>query len=169
MRLVSSKSDEEFRRKQARDNLDWPLRDLTANLMRIARGAGRPNLLSRQLDACLDALRTYLKEHGSLPPAHTIQDILDPDAAYRGHRPWIAEERGSEIESDHELALREIRRGALQSVASMLLGQQPQFSSGENAIHEGIRRWDEVRAKRRALYRKRNGKPKRKDKPEIIL
>jgi hypothetical protein len=155
MRIVSSKSDEEWRRKETSDNLIGPLRDLTANLLRITRGAGNPNLLVRQMDECLNALAAYAKEHGSLPPPPAIQEILDPDATYRAERGLTREE------TEREMALRQIRRGALQAVAAMLLGHHMQYSGGERSIYDGIHAMDEFTAKQRALYKKGSRRPEK--------
>ena len=42
MRLVSDQSEADMRRRETREALVWPLRDLTANLLRITKGAGKP-------------------------------------------------------------------------------------------------------------------------------
>jgi hypothetical protein len=42
MRIVSENSEADFARNTAMAKVDWALRDLTANLMRVTRGAGRP-------------------------------------------------------------------------------------------------------------------------------
>jgi hypothetical protein len=83
MRVVSSQSEEKVRRKRARDDLVWPLRSLTANLLRIIRGSGKPHLLMKQMDACLNALGAFVEAHGSAPSAHEISKILDPDETFR--------------------------------------------------------------------------------------
>jgi hypothetical protein len=180
MRLVSNQSEDEVRFKKARDQLTWPLRDLTANLLRIARGAGRPEALKQQLEACLDVLVAFEQAHG-IASAHVIRhEILDPDEAWRAARPRVEEGRQypnyADEEAERDDALRTIRRGSLQAVASMLLNQQPQYSTGENEMYDGISRLERVRAARRARYRKISRavldqklkvlkKSKKKDKP----
>jgi hypothetical protein len=162
MRVVSSQSEEKVRRKRARDDLVWPLRSLTANLLRIIRGSGKPHLLMKQMDACLNALGAFVEAHGSAPSAHEISKILDPDETFRRHRPWIEETKrarrtdddtGEESRAD---ALRLIRRGALQAAASMLLNQLPQFSTGENDMYEGIFQLEKIKVAKRAKYRGRS-------------
>ena len=83
VRLVSNQSDDDMRRREARDALVWPLRELTANLLRIANGAGKPVALMKQLRACHEALRAYAEAHSNaLPSDYDIQQILDCDLAW---------------------------------------------------------------------------------------
>jgi hypothetical protein len=51
VRIVSDQSEEDMRRRDTRGGLVWPLRELTANLLRIANGAGKAVELMRQLRA----------------------------------------------------------------------------------------------------------------------
>jgi hypothetical protein len=160
VRIVSSQSDDDIRRKRAREELVWPLRELTANLLRVAKGGGKPHYLPKQLNECLKAFGAYAEVHGTLPPAHEIFEILDPDNAFRDARPWVDENRkamgeiadGDTGETEREIAIGRIRRGALQAVASMLLDQLPQISMGEHDIYEGIRQLEDARAKNNAYY-----------------
>jgi hypothetical protein len=158
MRVVSSQSEADIRRKETRDDLRWALRELTANLLRIANRAGRPVVLMQQTAGCVAAFQAYVDAHGALPPSHEVHDMLYCGLAFREYRPWI-EERRAEMEEvlgpldDSELkrdeAMKLIRRGALQVVASMLLNQLPQQSRGESDIYAGIRELEEARANRR--------------------
>lgn len=161
IRVVSEQSDADIQRSRTREALAWPLRRLTANIMRIAKQGGRPVELLLQMEACCKALREYADAHGCLPDAQLIQDILDCDLAWREHRPWI-EERKAEVANlddngdsgfyEREEAMRMIRRGALQAVASMLVDQLPQQRMGENDIHSGIRLMETAQAKSRAYF-----------------
>jgi hypothetical protein len=160
VRIVSSQSDDEIRRKRAHDDLVWPLRELTANLLRAAKGGGKPHHLPKQLTACLKAFADCAEAHGALPAAHEIFEILDPDKAFHDARPWIDESRkatrkiaeGETGQTEREIAIGRIRRGALQAAASMLLDQLPQLRMGEQDIYEGIRLLGDARAKNAAYY-----------------
>jgi hypothetical protein len=57
MRVVSAQSEADIRRRKAREALTWPLRELTANLLRIAKRGGRPSDLFNQMAACSAARR----------------------------------------------------------------------------------------------------------------
>jgi hypothetical protein len=159
MRLVSDQSAADLRRRETREALVWPLRELTANLLRIAKRGGRPVSLVKQMSDCLGALKEYADAHGALPSEQEIHDILDCDLAWEHHRPWIKERRKEMVEAfgrveddstERERAMKLVRKGALQAVASMLLGQIPQVSRGESDIYEGMRLIKEANAKARA-------------------
>lgn len=59
MRLGSEQSEAEIALRQASSELTTHPRALTANLMRISRGAGAPRQLAEQMTACFDALAAY--------------------------------------------------------------------------------------------------------------
>jgi hypothetical protein len=174
VRVVSSQSEADILRKRAADELVWPLRELTANLLRAAKGGGKPHELAHQLSRCLKAFAAYADAHGTVPPGPEIFDILDPEKAFHDARPWIDENRetmrqitdGATGEADREMAIELIRRGALQAVASMLLDQLPQIRMGEREIHEGIRLWQKAAAKSRAYYLGPKRKPAKRKKSE---
>jgi hypothetical protein len=153
VRLVSSRSGEEIRRLKARNRVALPLRQLAANLMRVANGAGKPTAIVRQLSDCLVALREYCEAHQAAPTSEEFYEILRHESVWREHRPWIEQRRqdareldpGDTSEDEREEAMQEIRRGALQMVAAMLLNQTPQRSSGEHRIAMAIRNIEEIR------------------------
>jgi hypothetical protein len=160
MCLVSEQSTGDLRRHETREALLWPLRELAANLLRIAKRGGRPVYLVKQMSDCLVVLKEYADAHGALPSEQEIHDILDCDLAWEQYRPWIKERREEIAEpfgridddnrSEREHAMRLIRKGALQVTASMLLDQGPQVSMGETDISAGMRLLQEARAKARA-------------------
>lgn len=161
IRVVSSQSEQEVKRREALAALKWPLREVAANLMRIAKGGGRPEALLQQFEDCSKALRGYAEEHGLLPDARQVQQILDCDIALDEFRPWVRQQQSDVAglhrdadtgEDDRGEAMGLIRRGALQCVASMLLDQLSQQRMGEKDIGAGIRLLGEARLKK-------NGKP----------
>jgi hypothetical protein len=164
MRIVSNQSEEDMRRRETHEALVWPLRELTANLLRITNGAGKPLEFMRQLRACHEALRLYAEAHtNALPGDYEIQQILDCDRAW--HQ-MAAEERRAEMaalntrddgEIEREMALGLVRKGVLQIVASRLLQQIPQEARGEHDWHSGIHMLEEANDKRRK-YRAKNKK-----------
>jgi hypothetical protein len=77
MEVVSQNSDAEIAKNRAREGLRWPLRELTANLMRVARGAGNPNYIPEQLGALLDSYRAYYAAFGCGPSAFELQKALE--------------------------------------------------------------------------------------------
>src|SRR3546814_13366230 len=67
MEVVSSNSDAEIARNDALQGLRWRLRELAANLMRIARGAGQPHGVGEQVYAVLEGYRAYHAAAGYYP------------------------------------------------------------------------------------------------------
>jgi hypothetical protein len=150
---VSEQSEEEIRRRRAREALVFPLRELAANILRIAKQGGRPHDLPRQLEACHNAIREYAEAHGTLPPAQEVQDILDGDRAFEDQRPHLKKYRAENGPRDEEIAMALIRRGALQVTASLLLDQPMQVGMGEKEIEAGIRLREEWKDRRRRIFR----------------
>ena len=52
-------STADLRRRETGEALLWPLRELAANLLRMAKRGGRPVYLVRQMSDCLAALKEY--------------------------------------------------------------------------------------------------------------
>jgi len=161
MRVVSCQSEAEIRRRKTREELAWPLRDLTANLLRITRGGGKPHLLAKQFKSCLNVFAAYADAHQALPSAELIFGILNPDETFLANRPWIEDMRAAARkitndedvgQTEREQAMQRIRGGALQAAAAMLLDQLTQKSAGEKTIYEGIRLLDKARATSAAYY-----------------
>jgi hypothetical protein len=76
-KIVASTTDEERAEHRARQDLDYPLRELAANLLRVVRGAGKPYALSRQMSDVLDGFATYREAVGHWPPSEAITQILE--------------------------------------------------------------------------------------------
>jgi hypothetical protein len=175
MRVVSEQSAADIRRRKTREALTWPLRELTANLLRIANGAGRPLNLAKQLAACSAAFQAYVEAHNALPSEQEIHDILDCDLSWEQYRriqkrraemKEILGEDYDEGTSERDRAERLIRKGALQVAASKLLSQIPQAASGEHDIYEGIRLMEVARAKSQA---RRSGKKELRETLDKLL
>lgn len=153
MRLVSEQSEAEVGRHRALDQLTPALRHLTANLMRISRGAGHPHRLAEEMAACLGAMLAYEDAVGHGPATEEIQGILDPDEAQKEFRPWAGgtDADRARWEADGSLgiedAIRDIRRASLQMTASMLVDQLTHMNKGRWDISEGVQRLEKAREK----------------------
>ncbi len=146
-------SPKEVRQELARDQLDYALRELTANLLRIVRGAGMPHRIGVDLGALRQAVHEYKRAHGDWPSPKVLVEILRFEsgiAELQGRRSQAEidamEERGLFDRMDAEY---EICRGALQIVASDLLGQRIQKIAGQKELYEGIRNLQAARERRR--------------------
>jgi hypothetical protein len=111
--------------------LNNALIDLAANLIRVVRGAGKSYQVGRDMAAGVRAYERYHQAYGHWPPSWEVSGILRLERA----------------EYDDDRATYTICRGALQIVASALLGQRPQRAAGETEVAEGIRYWEAARAR----------------------
>lgn len=131
MRLVSEQSEAEVARHRALEHLTPALRHLTANLMRITRGAGHPYRLVEEMVACLQAMQDYRDAVGYGPSTEEVQAALHLD---KPADDFTEEEMNRRYDSgawDREQALVEIRRASLAMTAAMLVNQQLQISKAE--------------------------------------
>lgn len=172
-------------REFAENAFSWAVRDCAANILRIIRGAGRPEDLLSQMAKVIHAADKFHGSHGHLPVDVIANDLRLKDALAR----WDDLKReGRILEEDinrwmrdgtfeREAAEHRMYRGALQSVASDLICQATQQRSGESEFHEGFRRLEELREERRRLDREavqiartaeRRPKRSRKKPPRLL-
>ncbi len=140
LRLVSAKSDEELAAEEARRELRETLRSFTANLLRIMRGAGKPDEVAAQCVDLLDSFERYRAAHRRMPDAAELIDALGLPRRRLFRRALSADMRRI---FDGE---QKVLRGALQVAASQLLGQSAQEAAGESEVREGARETVEGRA-----------------------
>lgn len=143
LRLVAENTEVDKARRWATDQVSWALRDMTANLLRIVRGAGKPYEIVRQTDELVQALVAYQRAVGHWPPSHELADILSIDR----NEEWRSQLKSSELSRLY--AEERIVRGALQKAASRLIGQTTQERAGESEIYDGLRDLDAARAEHR--------------------
>src|SRR3546814_3890817 len=131
MDVVSSNSDAEIARNDALQGLRWRLRELAANLMRIARGGGKPHGVGEQVYAVLEGYRAYHAAAGYYPGNDEIADavsIAHPEGYLSGL---------NDLSVDEVRAEQQIVRGALQVAASRLMGPRTQETTGGHDMIEG--------------------------------
>lgn len=120
------------------DQLHWRLRDLAANMMRVARGAGKPYEIGKQCVSVIDAMQSYRNLAGFYPSSGELSEMLNLRQFERDHGL-----RGSE--SAWYMAEQKMVRGALQMAASTLLGQNTQHAAGSTELFEGFEVIEEIR------------------------
>lgn len=166
MKIVSSTSDADVAERRARQALEWPLREATANILRVSRGSGRPAAVASLMLRAVEAFSAYRDATGTYPASHTIAEILAVSKtasleAWRASFPtgtddsdferWMAD--GS---FDREGAVDDIIRAALQISASRLLKQRTQETCGGHDLFEAVRELESIKEKlRRATYKPR--------------
>ncbi|MFC4293561.1 hypothetical protein ACFO0A_00655 [Novosphingobium tardum] len=138
MRLVVENSDEDVEAQYALDDLTWNLRELTANLLRVTRGAGRPEVIGQQSASVVDGFQRYFDAKGHWPVGFDLAAVLDLNRTYS--------EEQLASRGDLQYAERDIVRAALQIAASDLLGQRTQATRGHSDMAEAIRSRDDALA-----------------------
>jgi hypothetical protein len=145
--MVSENSKADLARQRASDQVEWKLRELTANLLRITRGAGKPCEIMQQMVDLTEAMRRYQAATGLWPTDEFVRALnVSYDLETMQH--WRDEDRHREYAKDH------IIRGALQIVASRLVDQKTQEAAGRSEMHDGIRSLEDLRSEaRKAITR----------------
>ncbi len=114
-----SNHDTNADRERVTNALSWSLRDLTSNLIRITRGAGKSHEIGNQLVSVIRVMNEYKSIFGYWPASHEIDRML----------------RLAPTQQHYSII-----RGALQVTASTLVDQNTQRFAGESEMHEGIER-----------------------------
>lgn len=151
LRVVSSQSSDQLERRKADVEISPPFRTLAANLIRVVRGAGRPEALGDQMVACLQALGRYREANGAYPKPTVLRLALDYEEADfdRGHWAQVQDEEALKWLSmsgqpEKLEAERKLLRGALQVVASRLVGQHTQEIIGDHELYSGVHEMKEA-------------------------
>lgn len=136
MRLVSCQTDAERDREQALREAIEMAAIAFANIMRVARGAGKPHRLVHDAVDMVGAFNAYFELAGHYPGEHVAYEIRHLLWARSCDREW----------SD---GIDEMSRGALQVVASRLIGQLTQETRGEHELISGLTVIEKIRAANR--------------------
>jgi hypothetical protein len=143
LKLVSERSIAEMRQQASTRELKAALIGLTANLIRIVRGAGAPDRLLEQVRNFAEAYASFVDVHGRDAHPHLFNELLP-----FGHP--------EELPEDDDYAMRvlsdyEICQSALQVVASSLLQQRPQLDKAWSDLHRLLDTREERRARRKKV------------------
>ncbi|RWM94615.1 MAG: hypothetical protein EOR86_15575 [Mesorhizobium sp.] len=131
LRLAVENSQTELDRKWAKGEIEWPLRDLASNIIRVVRGAGKSYEIVGQCVAVIKAYQQYRETIGCLPDSWEIDRILSIQPAGAD-----GEQYGERWEREH--ARETIVRGSLQIAASRLAGQNTQEQRGRSEMMSGV-------------------------------
>lgn len=124
------------------------LRLLTANLMRVTRGAGQPRAIPEQTAVLAAAFAAYKAACGADMNEADLAEALKLDA--------LPDDDFDEIWPDWDHAVREMVKGALQVAAAELLAQQAQAAAGRRELFDGYRHIEKLHARQlRRLMRNR--------------
>jgi hypothetical protein len=153
--------DRERQREWAKDEFAAALRELAANMLRVVRGAGKGYELLLQMKAVIDSAVKYRDLHDYWPSSDLISNVLMLEdemetTLERGRGGtlgqvhidrWLEDGTFDEMSAEHTLY-----RGVLQIIASRLIGQNTQERAGDSEFHEGLRRLEDIREKRRRKF-----------------
>jgi hypothetical protein len=143
MRIVARTSEKDLAMRRASDGISSEVTELTANLVRVARGAGRPEDIERQLRDLLHWIDEFRNAAGHGPWPEIFADAF----RQAWDRARVAPD-DDDVTTFHS-AERSVVRGALQMFASRLLGQNTQIQTGHNEMFDGIRKIERLREKSR--------------------
>ncbi|WP_128925756.1 hypothetical protein [Bradyrhizobium guangxiense] len=162
---VQAHEEQVRRREWAKGDISWAVRECAANLLRIVRGAGKPHELLLQMKKVIDSAVKFQEVHGYWP-----DDVIAAELHLDDERQEILERcrAGNLSQADidrwrNDGTLDEMSAeyitfcGALQVIASRMIGQKTQESAGDSEFHRGLRELEEVREgrRRRALQEMR--------------
>lgn len=122
------------------------LRELTANLMRIARGTGRPELVLEQALTLVGLFEAHRQIAGDDMPAADVADALR-----------LAEipEDEEAVWGDWDRAVRAMVQGSLQVAAAELMAQHAQAAAGRKELFAGYRNIEKLHSRQlRRLIRR---------------
>jgi hypothetical protein len=124
-------STETDARRQVLNEVGSALRRLTANLIDIVRGAGKPLELGRDVDAFTAALDGFERVVGEHPKAWELADMLRVPLEPEDHP--TSEEEMAERYAHHAI----LQRSLLLAVAR-LLGQEAEAAAAYDGLHEAL-------------------------------
>jgi len=148
IRIIASNSEAELGARLALGDLSFNLRELAANMLRVVRGAGRPENLGRQMAEVVALYARYRDQAGAYPSNYDIHQAIS-----------LRSEGNARKHTDKwSHAIDDIVQGSLQIAASQLLGQSTQEAAGESELMEGVARIEAIREANRleALERRRS-------------
>ncbi|HLY05513.1 MAG TPA: hypothetical protein VKR31_07185 [Rhizomicrobium sp.] len=152
IKIVSEQSALEIARHRAAEDAAAEIRHLTANLLRMTAGAGRPEDLFREILTCADRVEACVKLRMSAAD-------LPLDLAYDGlrlfragssedHKRWAADGTAAGAHANHTIIIE-----ALRVVAGGMLGQTSQANRAGSKLYRAISDSYEAQEKQRKYLR----------------
>ena len=130
MKLVSSQTEKQRQAAEAERKFERRLKELAANIMRVTRGAGRPEDVVSQILSCMETLQAHHDAGGSVAEINAGAMLRPPERSTT---------RDDYASQEWEHGVQQVVDGALQVAASDLLDQATQRSAGERQLHDGVR------------------------------
>lgn len=153
LRIAAQNTDDEIAIQATIDRLGWYLRDLTSNLLRVTRGAGKPTKIAYDCSNVLKAVEEYKEITGSWPDGRIATEALSI------RDPFIDDPKFDRWRDEMQLA-DEVLLGSIQVVASRMLDQKLQIKAGENQMSRALRGLEALKKERAKEFAKKHGAPK---------
>jgi hypothetical protein len=147
LRAVSRRSSEEIKKQTATLALKFALANLTANLIRIVQGAGKPDRLFDDIDGIVGAYNDYCIAVGHAPDGALLGSLLQ----------FVLHENAGDDHLDEVFLENAICRDALQIVASSLVDQRIHREKALGELQRHLRKFVDVREQ----AKKRRGKSRK--------
>lgn len=172
---AQAQEDHARRCEWATGDLSWAVRECAANMLRVIRGAGKPHELLLQMKKVIDSAVKFQELHGYWPDDVIAGKLRLDDERHEclercraGDLSQAAVDRWRTDGTLDEMSAEYITFcGALQIIASRMIGQKTQESAGDSEFHHGLRELEEIRERRRRqvveeIRAGRSAKPRRK-------
>jgi hypothetical protein len=140
----------EIARDRAMDKISWALRELTANLLRVTRGAGKRYEIATQALALCEAFIEYKEAGGH---SYRLDEIPNPLSTQHD---WEVTRQLNHENRELYSAEQSIICGALQIAASRLIGQRTQEAAGHREMYDGLQRLERLRASAKPARGRKN-------------
>lgn len=145
------------KRERVEGDLSWAVRECAANMLRIIRGAGKPHDLLLQMKKVIDTSITFQEVQGYWPGeviAGKLRLQDEMEECFEQHRTGALSEASIDLwQEDGTFAQMSAEHtafcGALQIIASRMIGQKVQESAGDSEFSRGLRELEDVKEKRR--------------------
>lgn len=184
LRIASERSDEDIRRTRAEQALVAPFRILAANMLRIMRGAGKPDDLLLHMQEVINAAVEFKSASGRWPSAELISSVLVVEGEISSLTKLAAHDEESERqmqrwensgEFERQATMDAICKSVAKLWAAKLAGPLVQKRAAENELDMAILKATELREQRRARVKAANRKPRRptrkvkRDDSDIVI
>jgi hypothetical protein len=153
LKVVAENDAKTLARNRALEAVSQCLKELTANLMRVSRGAGKPHDFYDHIAHVTKALVEYQALTGMFPSADRIHEILSVGERYTSR---------DGMEQDFLDGTEEVIRGALQMAASRLLQQKTQVEAGKSEMMRGVIAIEGVREFKRSRDTTTSRRPRKR-------
>lgn len=143
MKLVSDNPEPKVSRERALNSVREPLRSLTANLIRVVRGAGSAYNVFEDIVRAKEALDEFEDLAGAGFTGLDLRECLEIE--HFASSPWFERQ-------DIDQAIEDMIKGALRITAAQLLDQRLQVSAGEKDFFSAQRYYERaVEEERKAI------------------